>query len=456
MDSPASGKRGHAVVVGASIGGLIIARALADSFERVTLVDRDTLPDHPETRRGVPQGRQVHGLLAGGREALEELFPGLSQELIAVGVPEGDLQSQVHWYLGGHLLKPGPSGLKGLAPSRALLEFTIRARVARLPGVRFIERHDVTGLTASPDRSRITGVRLRDRDDSAAAEAVLDADLVVDAAGRSPHSPAWLAELGYGPAPEEEAHFRLVYVSQLYRREPHHLGGRVGTAVATYPGQLRSGFVLAQEGDRFILGLSGWAGEEPPTDDEGMAEYASTLVTQDFAEVIRTAKPLSEPVVTRYSGGIRRHYEQVTDFPQDYLATADALCSFNPFYGQGMTVAALEGLILTRLLGEGREDLPRRFFEATAKLLDTPWNMALSSDMRLPDYEGPRPAALEQTGAYMQRYWAAAAEDAVLATALLRVTNMLDDPGRLTGPELQARVLRALGQPDQPAVRTGG
>jgi 2-polyprenyl-6-methoxyphenol hydroxylase-like FAD-dependent oxidoreductase len=456
MGSPASGRRGHAVVIGASMGGLVVARALADSFERVTLVDRDTLPDHPETRRGVPQGRQVHGLLARGREALEELFPGLSQELIAAGVPECDLQSQIHWYLDGHLLKPESSGLMGLAVSRALLEFTIRARVARLPEVRFIERHDVAGLTASPDRSRITGVRIRDRDDSAAAEAVLDADLVVDAAGRSPHSPAWLAELGYEPAPEEEAHIRLVYLSRLYRREPHHLGGRGGTAIAPYPGQLHGGFVLAQEGDRLILSISGRAGEEPPTDDEGMAEYAGTLVTQDFAEVIRTAKPLSEPVVTRYPGSIRRHYEQVTDLPQDYLVAADALCSFNPFYGQGMTVAALEGLTLTRLLGEGREDLPRRFFEATAKLLDTPWNMTLSGDMRLPDYEGPRSAALEQSAAYMQQYWAAAANDAVLATALLRVTNMLDDPARLTDPELQARVLRALGQPDQPEVRAGG
>jgi 2-polyprenyl-6-methoxyphenol hydroxylase-like FAD-dependent oxidoreductase len=454
MGSRESGKRGHAVVIGASMGGLVIARALSGSFERVTLVDRDRLPDGPVTRRGVPQGRHVHGLLARGREALEELFPGLSGELVAAGALEGDVQSQLHWYLDGHLLKPEPSGLVGLAVSRPLLEFTVRLRVARLPGVTFIDRHDVIGLTASADRSRITGVRIRDRG-SAAAEVALDADLVVDAAGRSPHSAAWLGELGYGPIPEEEAQVRVVYLSRLYRREPHHLDGRVGSAFAAYPGQLRGGFALAQEGGRLILAISGWDGEEPPADDEGMAEFADALAAPDIAEVIRTAAPLGELVTARYPGSVRRHYEQASDFPPNYLVVADALCSFNPFYGQGMTVAALEGLALTCLLREDPEDLPRRFFWVAAKLLDNPWNLALTGDMGFPGFQGPKPVALQQASEYMQHYRAAAARDAVLATALVRVINMLDGPQRLAAPDLQARVLRALGQPDRPEVRAG-
>jgi hypothetical protein len=186
-----------------------------------------------------------------------------------------------------------------------------------------------------------------------------------------------------------------------------------------------------------------------------MAEHASRLAAPDIAEIIRTAKPLSKPVTARYPGSLRRHYEQVSDFPQDYLVVADALCSFNPFYAQGMTVAALEGLALRDLLREGRENLPGRFFGVAAKLLDNPWNLALSGDMRFPDFQGPRPAELEQGAEYMEHYKAAAAVDAVLGTALLRVTNMLDEPERLAAPDLQARVLRALGQPGRPGVQPG-
>jgi 2-polyprenyl-6-methoxyphenol hydroxylase-like FAD-dependent oxidoreductase len=438
-------KHGHAAVIGASIGGLIAATALAKSFDRVTLVDRDKLPDSPIQRPGVPQGRQVHGLLARGREALEELFPGLAGELIAAGAPTVDLQSQFHWYLDGRLLKPEPSGLIGLAVSRPLLEFAVRSRVARIPGVRIIDRHVADELIASPDRSRITGVRIRDRD-RRDSESDLDADLVVDAAGRGTHSPAWLEELGYAKAPEEETQVRITYLSRLYQRDPGQFDGRAGAAAAAYPGQLHSGLVLAQENNRLILSLGGWGGEEPPADDDGMAQYASTLAAPEIAEVIRTAVPLSEPVKMRYPGSVRRHYEQLSDFPLGYLVVADALCSFNPFYGQGMTVAALEGLALRDLLRAGREDLPRRFFAFAAKLVDNPWNLALGNDMRFPHFQGPRPAALQQSIEYMRDFRAAATSDATLATALLRVTNMLDEPARLAAPDMRARVLSALSQ----------
>jgi hypothetical protein len=177
-----------------------------------------------------------------------------------------------------------------------------------------------------------------------------------------------------------------------------------------------------------------------------MAQYAGTLAAPEIAEVIRTAVPLSEPVKMRYPGSVRRHYEQLSDFPLGYLVVADALCNFNPFYGQGMTVAALEGLVLRDLLRVGRQDLPRRFFALAAKLVDNPWNLALGNDMRFPHFQGPRPAALQQGIEYMRDFRAAATSDATLATALLRVTNMLDEPARLAAPDMRARVLSALSQ----------
>ncbi|MGW7576443.1 FAD-dependent oxidoreductase [Streptomyces sp. NPDC054765] len=432
-------RHGHAIVIGGSISGLLAARALSATFERITVVDRDELPRFPASRRGVPQSGQVHGLMARGLEVLEQLFPGFSDDLAKAGTRFGDLQSDLHWYQDGLLLKPGESGLIGAGASRPLIEHVVRTHVASLPGVTLVDRCDALALTATADRRRITGVRLCHRA-AGATEAVAEADLVVDATGRGSRSPAWLEDLGYGRPREESLRIRATYVSQVYRHEPHHLDGRMGTSCSSYPGTPRSGLTLVQEAGRLILMLGGNLGVQPPTDHDGMLAYAGTLATQDFAEIIRTATPLGEPVKMQYPASIRRHYEEMDRLPEGYLLLGDALCSFNPVYGQGLTAAALEGLLLRDLLTETREELGRRFLNAAAKILDTPWGVVAGGDLRFPEVEGVRTARTKQFSEYLTRYRVAAHHDAELVTAFLRVTNMLDDPSALMTPEIVARV----------------
>lgn len=180
--------RDHAIVVGASIGGLLAARVLSETHAAVTVVERDLLDEGVAPRRGVPQGRHVHGLLARGREVLEELFPGLTDELVGLGVPRADLQSEFRWVNGGRLLKQAPSDLIGLGVSRPLLESRIRARVRALPNVTVVDGCDATGLTSSRNGARVTGLRVLRRE-SGSAEEVLGGDLVVDATGRAPAGP---------------------------------------------------------------------------------------------------------------------------------------------------------------------------------------------------------------------------------------------------------------------------
>ena len=441
MSSTAGRRQGHAVIAGASIGGLVAARALSESFERVTLIDRDRLPAAPAARRGVPQSRMLHGLIAMGKVALDELFPRFSEEMSANGAAVGDGQSDLQWYLDGRLLKPVPSGLTVLNASRPLLEFTLRARVAALPGVTIMDGHDVTGLITTPGRSAVTGVRLQRRD--AAAAPPMTADLVVDATGRGSRGAWWLDELGYARAAEETVRVGIVYTRRIYRREPRLLGGRIGTVAAAYPGGPNGGIVLAQEGESLILALTGTNNVTPPADPDGMAAYADALPTPDFAEIIRTATPLSEPATMRFPASIRRRYENLSELPEGFLVVADALCAFNPVYGQGMTVAALEAQALLRLLREGREDITRRFFRAAAEIVDSPWNIMLGNDLRFPHAEGPLTPQIGQSAQYMDAFRAAAADDAVLATALLRVLHLIDPPARLQDPALRQRVARA-------------
>lgn len=439
MSTTAPGKYGHAVIAGASIGGLLAARAVSDSFERVTIIDRDELPTHPVVRRGVPQSRMVHGLNASGKVALDGLFPGLIEELATIGVPIGDALSDLHWYIDGRLMKPAHSGVPLVCISRPLLEFALRSRVAALPGVTIIGHHDVIGLTTTPDRSAVTGVRLQSRG-AARTLSAMPADLVVDAVGRGTGSSSWLGELGYAPAAEETIRVGIAYSCRLYHRERRALGGRLGTIAAAYPGHPAGGLVLAQEGGRFILGLSGRRNALPPTDPKGMAAYADMLPSADLAEIIRTAIPLGEPATMRFPASVRRRYEHLGDSLGGFLATGDALCSFNPVYGQGMAVAAVEAQRLLSLLRDGRENIAPRFFSAAAEVIDGPWGMMLGNDLRFPDVDGPRTPETERAREYMDAFRAAAADDTVLATALVRVLNMMDAPSRLRDPDLRERV----------------
>jgi 2-polyprenyl-6-methoxyphenol hydroxylase-like FAD-dependent oxidoreductase len=433
----------RAVVIGASVAGLLAARALSETFDRVVVIDRDTLPDEPVARRGAPQGKHLHGLLASGSAALDVLFPGFEDELVAAGGLSGDIQSSLHWYIEGHLLKPDPSGLHGVAISRPLLELKIRQRVAALPGVEIIDNSDVLNLVTSDDRRTVTGVGVMPRLDGAAAWTI-EAVLVVDASGRGSRAPAWLEDLGYQRPPEDVMSVDTTYVTWSYRREPHHLDGRSGTSVSAYPGSPCSGFLLAQENDMFILTLGGIFGEQPPTGDEDQLAFVSAFPCQDFAEFLPTAKKVGEPIKTHYPRSVRRHYEKLDRFPQGFLVIGDALASFNPVYGQGMSIAAKQAILLRDVLATQPSDPARDFFHGAAKLVETPWTIATGSDMRFPEAEGNLPLAKRLLNRYFSQLYRAAESDAIVARAFLRVLNLMDPPERLLSPSVAARVIRSL------------
>jgi 2-polyprenyl-6-methoxyphenol hydroxylase-like FAD-dependent oxidoreductase len=431
---------GRAVVIGGSVAGLLAARALSPSFASVTVFDRDVLPASPAPRRGAPQTRQVHALLTRGAQGLEHLFPGFLDGMVAAGVPTVDAQADFSLYLDGHRMAEAVSGLISYSPTRPLLEFMIRERVAALPNVTVSDGADVISLVSTG--GQVTGVQVRRRD-SGAVETV-PADLVVDAGGRGSRVLAWLGELGYPLPAETTVRPDVVYVTRHYRRDPAMLGGRTGANVAPYPGHPRSAVVVRQEGDQFAVMLGGMLGEEPPTDDAGMAAFAATLHGHEVAEVVREAVPLDEAVKMRYPQSTLRHFAKMDSRPGGFLVVGDALCSFNPVYGQGMTVAVMEAELLESLLVGGRDDLPARFFSAAADLLAVPWALAVGGDLRFPEIEGERGPQHEEINAYLTAYRAAAAVDPVLGTAFRRVANIMEPAETLFSPELVERVKAAL------------
>ncbi|MEY9962455.1 2-polyprenyl-6-methoxyphenol hydroxylase-like FAD-dependent oxidoreductase [Streptacidiphilus sp. MAP12-16] len=434
--------RTRAVVVGASMAGLFAAAALADSFDEVTVIERDVLVG-PVDRRGVPQGKHLHGLQAGGLRSLSDLFPGFEDDLANAGAVRTDVQSDIHWYLDGCLVKPEPSGLIGYASSRRLLEHIVRTRVRALPRVHIRDGWDVLDLTTTADRRTVTGVRLSRRADGAAATEVR-ADLVVDASGRASRSPQWVTELGFAAPEVTRVQVDITYVTRQYRREQHHLDGRVGTSVGVFPGSLHGGTLLAMEDNTFMFTAGAVYGQEPPMNDADLPAYVEGFASRDFADFLKTAEQITEPVRTRFPASIRAHYEHLADFPEGYLVVGDAVCSFNPVYGQGMSVAAAEAVLLRDLLRADRARLAERFFAGATEIIDIPWAITVNADLRFPEAGAPPTEEAKQFNAYLRHVYQAASTDADVGAALLRVIQLVDAPDRLLEPTLVERVMRAL------------
>ena len=434
----------HAIVVGASIGGLMAARALSEFYDEVTIVERDPLDDEGAPRKGVPQGRHAHGLLARGSRTLDELFPGFGEEIIAAGGSFGDIANDCLWFNFGCVLVNAPSDLGGYLVSRPTLELVVRRRVASLPNVRLRPSTDAVEPTFDAARGRVTGLAVHPVGRKAEGE-TLAADLVVDAGGRGAHSAAWLERLGFPKAEEEAVRVDISYMTRTYRRKPEHLPGHDAAILAACPPDWRIGVILAQDGDRWIVTLGGYFGDRAPDDPDGFLAFARSLQRPEVYDVIKDAEPLSDPTPYTFGASVRRRYERLTRFPDGYLVFGDALCSFNPIYGQGMSVAAMEALELRTCLAQGETQLAKRFFAAASHVVEAPWKIAVGADLAHPGVEGPRPAPVRFINWYIEKLYRAGARDAVLATRFLEVLNLLRPPPSLFAPEIAWRVWRGRG-----------
>ncbi len=427
---------GRAVVLGASMAGLLAARALSETFEAVVVIERDPLTS-AGPRKGVPQGQHTHGILARGEDILEELLPGLTAELVAAGGTALDIHHDIVWFSGDRPLSGGHSDLTALAISRPALEDQVRARVAALSNVDIRGGVEAERLLASD--GGVTGVTTVHIGDGARTEVA--ADLVVDATGRGNRGPTWLAQLGY-PAPKEDTvKAGIAYATRLYRRDrplPSGAAGMICGPSASFP---YGAAMLPIEDDRWIVTLIGIGDVVPPVDVDGFDAYARALPMTDLHAVTDGAVPLTEPRAFRVPASVRRRYESLPRLPDGYLVVGDALCAFNPVYGQGMTVAAAEAEVLRDCLRDGQADLPRRFYAKAARFVDIPWDVAAGGDLAIPTTVGHRTMKVRLLNRYMAKLLRAAEIDPQVSLAFHRTVNLTSRPERLLAPGVVRRVL---------------
>jgi 2-polyprenyl-6-methoxyphenol hydroxylase-like FAD-dependent oxidoreductase len=431
----------HAIVVGGSLTGLMATAALARHFDRVTLCERDALPETPDTRKGVPQARHVHVLLKQGERILADLFPGLVEELVATGATPIDMARDTRWFYFGAWKARFASGVEFLSQSRSFLEWRVRRRLAAIPGVALRPATDVRSLLLDGAR-RVRGVRLEDG-------TTLDAGLVVDATGRVSRATSWLAEAGLAPPRESRVKVAVGYASRLYRRAPGALADWKALFVYPRPPGTRLGVIVPVEADRWMVTLVGWFGDHPPDDEAGFLDFARSLPVPDVHAAIRDAEPLSPIVLHKFPANLRRHYEDLATMPDGLAVIGDALCSFNPIYGQGMTTGAIGARTLDAALAAhpgGARDLAgfsASFQRRLATLIDSPWLLTTCEDLRSPEAEGERPAWMPVLHWYTRRVQQLTWHDEFVGKRFLEVMHLTKSPRALFHPYIVWRALTA-------------
>jgi 2-polyprenyl-6-methoxyphenol hydroxylase-like FAD-dependent oxidoreductase len=435
----------RAVIIGGSVAGLLAARVLAKYFDEVVLVERDDVSSCPEVRKGQPHAWHQHVLLSAGYEHLKRWFPGIDAEMAAEGAIIGDIGRLIKWHQFGQVKIPIDSGIECVMASRPFIECHIRARVLALPNVRLLQGHEVTGLVTTSTGGTVSGVRTRARNHPTCAGTVIDADLVVDSSGRSGAPLRRLEELGYPRPQETRVRVDVTYASRYYRRAPGAPAGVSGIYCGFSAPSESGATLLAVEGDRWIVSTGSVHGSEAPADAEGFARFLRNLPTREIYDVVSDCEPISDVGRYQFRFSLRRHYEDLLRFPSGLIVLGDSLASFNPVYGQGMSVAAQTAEILDQLL-ESRGPAPnlwKEYFRRAARAIDGPWQMAVGEDFRWSQTQGQKPFATDLINGYTERLHRVMSYDENSYRQFLRVINLVDPPSFLLRPQMLWAVLRS-------------
>jgi 2-polyprenyl-6-methoxyphenol hydroxylase-like FAD-dependent oxidoreductase len=448
MASTLIGKQ--AVVIGAGMGGLTAAGALAGHFEQVVVLERDTLPSEPTHRAGTPQARHVHALLLSGQRALSELFPWFEQDLARAGAVPLRVGLDVRLERPGY--DPFPQrdlGWFSYAVSRPTIERAVRQRVESRANTALRQNCRVQEVLASPDGEAVIGVRYESGN---GASETIAADLVVDASGRGALTLALLQSIGRQLPEETTIGIDLGYATCVFAiPDDASMNWKGVMTFGQAPQNSSGGLMLPLEGNRWMATIGGRHGNVPPGDAEGFLQYARTLRTPTIYNAISHAKRLDGVARYGFPESVRRHFERLDVFPRGLLPIGDAICRFNPVYGQGMSVAALEACLLQRLLERLAGDsnpiagLASAFFAEVQTLIETPWSVAIL-DFAFPDTRGQRPVDFETTLKFGIALTRLAAEDPAVHKLTVEVQHLLKPRSVYRDPVLVQRVLAKMAE----------
>lgn len=441
-----------AVILGGGLAGTLAAAALTDHVDHIVIIERDTLPEAPTPRRGLPQARHGHMLWSGGANAIEALLPGVTTRWTTAGAHRVPLPNAMVGYSPRGWYRRWTESHHVISCSRDLLDWCVRTQLMADPRAdgKILLLEGTEPLALLGDAARVTGVKIRNADGT---HQNLDATLVVDATGRSTRTPRWLADLGVPEIALSEVDPGLTYASRDYRapagaETDFPIVNIQADPAAMGPGQ--AGTIFPMEGGRWRVSLSGTRGGHPTDDNDAFETFARGLRHPLIAQFLAGAQPLTDVHLTHSTKNIRRHFEK-TKLPDGFIALGDALAGFNPVYGHGMTSAAVGALTLQTTLqkhGLSSRRSTQRAQRAIARTADTPWLLATASDIWYPGSRSRAPGLADRlANAYVRRLVLTACGDLTVTTALTDVMTMEQPSSRLAAPAVLWAALRGPSMP---------
>jgi 2-polyprenyl-6-methoxyphenol hydroxylase-like FAD-dependent oxidoreductase len=435
---------GNAIVIGGSIVGLIAARVLSDYFEQVTIFERAVIQERPVIHKSVPQGNHLHGLLHGGQQVLSALYAGFTDDLRSLGANRIMIGRNVAWYLpdgkayspSGSLREPFDIDLDGHCASRGLIEYVIRRRTQEVPHIRIETEKTVRDLIYQDGRVR--GVRC---DDGRSFQA----ELVIDATGRTSHAGQWLAAVGCSAPRQTTIGVDTAYSTANFRTPDWYDGESLVFITGPAPTYSRRGYIIRIENGALLVSLIGRFGDYPPTDRQAFLGFARELHYDLAWRIIKDAEQLSSIAHHRFPISVQHHYEELT-IPDRFIAIGDALCTFNPIYAQGMSAAARQARLLGEVVSEhlsqerSPDGIAAKFYFRAKELNSTPWNFAAAFDFSFPQTHGERPIGHEERARYFAVLDRLQAEDSEVRRLMTEGFHLVTPLSALLEEPLRSRV----------------
>ncbi|MBT2375340.1 FAD-dependent oxidoreductase [Pseudomonas fluorescens] len=448
---------GHAVIIGGSIAGLVAARVLSEHFQRVTILERDLIDEGMACRKGTPGASHSHGLTSKGARALESIFPGIKNELKIAGSVVFDHAQGISSRVPSGQIPFSTVGQPMQFFTRPLLESLIRRRVIATPRVHLRDGTRVTGLRTDAAGEQIIGVNAMrhsagDAKDIGMEQPIsISADFVIDASGRFSRLTRWLRDMGYTVPDDHVVDAGVIYTTCIFKGPDREWEGIYHFSEA--PHATRGAYVLRTEKKEWLVTLSGALRDKPPVNEQGFLEFAFSMNNADITELLKASTRVTSIVSYARTENRLRLYHLAPRWPQRLAVLGDAVCAFNPVYGQGMSMATFEAIALGELIGRrraryGLDQVGKLFQARLARLIRWSWLLAISSDLM---WEAEMRRTKAWWGArafhwYKSKLYVAVLSDQYLLKVILAISHMERHALNLFHPVVMARMFYAVIQ----------
>ena len=424
-----------AVVIGGSVTGLLAAHVLSNYFQEIIIVEKDDYENNSQVRVGTPQANHIHLLLVKGREILEEFFPELERDLMAGGANKIDFLNDGRYLLPSGWAQKFHSGITTFTCTRTLLENTIRKQIQKNSKIKIEKNTNITSLTLEQPNK----ISLKTSNGEK-----IHGDLIVDCTGRNTKSPSWLEAIGYPKTKETRVDSFVGYATRRYVIPKNDRQWKMLVILNKPTTNPRTGVIYPIENGKWLVGLYGIGKNYPPVDEKGFLEFTKNLESSEFYDVLKDAVPDSDIHGYKVQGSRRFHYEDMEQWPDNFIVLGDAVSIFNPFYGQGMTSSALGAKILENMLKNGKmeEGFARKFQRRLAKKISLPWLLGTSEDMRWPTTVGKRPDMITRmVQNHAQRVLLLGPKSSLATKSFLQMMHMIKSPAIIFHPVILLQLL---------------